>query len=275
MEEIINHLVASFTDVFGEAEIMATSRKSVIIFKTFRDTFVGEFDNAANKDAVDEVENSLSRKLNNYYSSRRSELAGIANLHNLEGLPRIVNLYNSMAKDVEKLESVIGQTADRRKAQLDRDAATAAKVVYDAAVERVNTAGKAIAKNNGLRALAMKGRESATTDEEQQAFIDKINAYEADTKLQEVLKAEAEVEVTRLREAKDNSDKLATLAGEIADAKANTDAIVADLQDARDALDNAITQRADGWASIQDEINTQQLAANKETDEKLKTQKQA
>jgi hypothetical protein len=43
-----------------------------------------------------------------------------------------------------------------------------------------------------------------------------------------------------LKEAKENAQKLATLAAEIADAKATTDNVVADLQDARNILDDEI-----------------------------------
>lgn len=85
----------------------------------------------------------------------------------------------------------------------------------------------------------MKARESATADEKT-ALQTKISDYEAQVKVQEALKAEADREVTRVKEAKENAEKLATLAQEIADAKENTDAIVADLQDARDILTDTI-----------------------------------
>lgn len=48
-------------------------------------------------------------------------------------LPRVKNLQARYDKDYERMVSRIGQLADKRKAALDREAANAAKAVFDEA----------------------------------------------------------------------------------------------------------------------------------------------
>jgi len=83
-----------------------------------------------------------------------------------------------------------------------------------------------------------------------------------------VLEAAAKKEVTRLKEAKENSAKLADLADEMAAAKEATDLIVDDLVGARDELADLIQEREDGFAAAQAEIDKYRFEADQETDEK-------
>jgi multidrug resistance efflux pump len=61
------------------------------------------------------------------------------------------------------------------------------------------------------------------------ALSAKIKTYEADIKKYEAEKADADKQVTRLKEANENAEKLATIAEEIASAKEDTDVVVADF----------------------------------------------
>jgi multidrug resistance efflux pump len=61
------------------------------------------------------------------------------------------------------------------------------------------------------------------------ALSAKIKTYEADIKKYEAEKADADKQVTRLKEANENAEKLATIAEEIASAKEETDVVVADF----------------------------------------------
>jgi hypothetical protein len=90
-----------------------------------------------------------------------------------------------------------------------------------------------------------------------------------------VLEAAAKKEVTRLKEAKDNSAKLADLADEMAAAKEATDLIVDDLVGARDELVDLIQEREDGFVARQAEIDKYRFEADQETDEKKRAQKEA
>ena len=90
-----------------------------------------------------------------------------------------------------------------------------------------------------------------------------------------MLEAAAKKEVTRLKEAKDNSAKLADLADEMAAAKEATDLIVDDLVGARDELADLIQAREDGFAAGQAEIDKYRFEADQETDEKKRAQKEA
>lgn len=90
-----------------------------------------------------------------------------------------------------------------------------------------------------------------------------------------MLEAAAKKEVTRLKEARENSDKLANLAEEMAAAKEALDFVVDGLVDARDELADSIQGREDGFAAKQAEIDKYRFEADQETDEKARTQKEA
>ena len=94
-------------------------------------------------------------------------------------------------------------------------------------------------------------------------------------KVQKGLKEDAEKEVTRFQEANDNADKLATIATEIAEAKEQTDLLVQDFIDSRDALADAIQDREDSFFDKEQDIETKLFQANEESDEKKATQKRA
>lgn len=78
---------------------------------------------------------------------------------------------------------------------------------------------------------------SKESDAEKKATLQQqIAQLEADIKSEGVKKAAAEKERDRLKEAKENSDKLAEIADQIANAKEETDSIIQDLQDGVDDL---------------------------------------
>lgn len=78
---------------------------------------------------------------------------------------------------------------------------------------------------------------SKESDAEKKATLQQqIAQLEADIKSEGVKKAAAEKERDRLKEAKENSDKLAEIADQIANAKEETDSIIQDLQDGVDGL---------------------------------------
>jgi hypothetical protein len=158
---------------------------------------------------------------------------------------------------------------------LDREAANAAKAVYDEAKARASAAGTAVAKLNQLRLMTIDDLQKETDAGKKETLSADIKAYEADIKAQEALKAAADKEVTRLKEAKDNSDKLAAIADEIAAAKAGTDEIVQNLQDAMTALFEGMDARTEAMDLLDEQIETYRFEADRETDTKEKARKEA
>jgi hypothetical protein len=195
-----------------------------------------EFTRAGSKDEVDNTETRLANNLRNNFSFRMNLLEGIVETHGLGDLPRVENMRSSYNKDYDRLSARIGQLADKRKAQLDREAAGAARAVLDEAKARVTAAGTEIAKAEQLRLMTIDDLSKETDADKKTTLSAKIKEYEASIKLQEVVKKDAEKEVTRLKEANDNAEKLATIAEELASAKESTDLIIQDIQDGMDEL---------------------------------------
>jgi hypothetical protein len=119
---------------------------------------------------------------------------------------------------------------------MDRAEANAAKAVFDAAKAVAEEAGVNIAKFEQLRLMAIDDLAKETDADKKTAIGNEIADYETQIKEQTLLKEKADKAVTRLKEAKENSDKLAAVSDEIAAAKEGTDTIVADLQDAMEIL---------------------------------------
>jgi hypothetical protein len=154
-------------------------------------------------------------------------------------------LRNLYEKDFDKLLSKVEQTADGRKAQLDKDAAAAARGVLDQAELRQKTAGREESKLKNLIQMTIEDLQRETDSSKKGTLQTQITQYETDMAIQKALKEAAEKEVTRYKEANENADKLATIAQEIADAKNATDEIVQDFIDSRDELGDAIQERED------------------------------
>jgi hypothetical protein len=98
----------------------------------------------------------------------------------------------------------------------------------------VTAAGTDIAKFEQLRLMTIDDLSKETDADKKTALSAEIKQYEADIKTAGVTKAEAEKEVTRLKEANDNAEKLAEIAEELASAKEFTDTIIQDIQDGMD-----------------------------------------
>lgn len=75
-----------------------------------------------------------------------------------------------------------------------------------------------------------------TDDSKKTTLSALIKEYEANVKAQKALKAQAEKEVTRLKEAKNNAENLSRIADEKAAAKEETDAIIEGLEFAKNEL---------------------------------------
>lgn len=240
------------------------------MFSNLLESYKTSFDQAGDKDEVDATVTSLLKNLRNNYNFRANQLDDIINANDFGGLPRVENLRSRYAKDYERLQSKIGQLGDKRKAQMDRAEANAAKAVFDTAKLVAETAGVEIAKFEQLRLMAIDDLAKETDAEKKETIAGEIAGYERDIAKQTAAKAAADKAVTRLREAKENSDKLAAVSDEIAAAKEGTDTIVADLTDARELLFANIAHRESLFFEKDQEIDTLEFEAGRETDEKKK-----
>jgi len=102
--------------------------------------------------------------------------------------------------------------ADQRKSKIDRMAADAAREIYEKAKARVTEAGSAIATAEQLRLMTIDDLQKETDAAAKETLSAEIKEYEATIETQKLVKAAAEKEVKRLKEAKDNSEKLAGIA---------------------------------------------------------------
>lgn len=78
-----------------------------------------------------------------------------------------------------------------------------------------------------------------------------------------------------MKEAKENSEKLANTAEEMANAKEYADTIIDELQSARDILLANIQTIEDSFFDLDDQISTLRFQADQESDEKEKAAKEA
>jgi hypothetical protein len=187
----------------------------------------------------------------------------------------IENLREQYGKTTENVRNRLINVADRRKSQIDREAANKAKAVYNEAKDRAISAKKAVSSNTRLLDIAMQDIQATTEAAEQAEIQTEIDRLTAEIKVQQGLQADAEKQVTRLLEAKENSDKLANLADEIANAKESTDAILDDLIGARDELLAGITARENERFDLDQKIETLQHEFDIEQNEEERTKKEA
>jgi replicative DNA helicase len=85
---------------------------------------------------------------------------------------------------------------------------------------------------------------------------------DAEILVQQGLEAEAKKQVTRLKEAKENSEQLSAIADAIASAKEQIDVLVDDFKVARDELADAIQARLDSFPEKEQEIDTLSFELN-------------
>lgn len=135
-------------------------------------------------------------------------------------------------------------------------AADAAREIYEKAKARVTEAGSAIATAEQLRLMTIDDLQKETDAAAKETLSAEIKEYEATIETQKLVKAAAEKEVKRLKEAKDNSEKLAGIADQIATAKENTDAVVEQLQDAFEQIQTSIQERKMTMFEMDDQIET-------------------
>lgn len=116
---------------------------------------------------------------------------------------------------------------------------------------------------------------SAADDAERDRLQAEVATLESQIKEQEALKAAAELEVTRFEEAAKNADELAALAGEIASAKASTDAIIEGLVASQEKIVAGIDARDGQIRDAYKALDGLIFKAENETDSKKQTQAQA
>jgi hypothetical protein len=140
------------------------------------------------------------------------------------------SLRKAVKKDVEAASGKAVALADGRKAGLEKEAADAAKAVFEATKERASKAGADMAKLNSQLKFHQGQAMSADTDEAKAAADAKVVELEAQIAELKEDQAAAQKEADRLDEANKNSQALFALADEIAAAKAANDDIVAGLE---------------------------------------------
>jgi regulator of replication initiation timing len=193
----------------------------------------------------------------------------------LNNTSRVEKLRESYGKDYERLGSRIGQLADKRKAAFDRVAFEAAKALFDAAKARSTAAGSEVAKLEQLKVMTMDDLQKSTVESEQADLEIEITTIDASIVEQKALKAKADTEVSRLKEAKENSGKLADIAEEMANSKEVTDNLVAEFQEGLGFLYDGIYERENSFFNLEQQIDTLRFEADRLTDEKEKARKEA
>lgn len=117
------------------------------------------------KEEVNELVSDLRKTARSNYSYRLSLLDDLVNRYNLHGQKRVEKMRDNYGKDAERIYAFIQQTGDRRNAKLDRDAADAAKALYQSVQDKATLAGKTVSKLQNKRNLTMQDVQS-TTDAE-------------------------------------------------------------------------------------------------------------
>jgi hypothetical protein len=180
------------------------------------------------------------------------------NAHNLFDTPaeKEIDKLRVLAKEEsDKYKNQAQQAADRRKAQLDRAAEARALAVLDEARAIYTAAGEAAFSYQSLVDFYTDAVMSATTDADRNAAEEEITKNAALVITETAKEAKAKKIVTRLTEAYNNNKTLANLAEELANAKANTDEIIAGLvlagTDLQAEVEARELSRAEARASIE------------------------
>jgi hypothetical protein len=279
-DEIRADQARAFGQAQAGAELAAAGAQAALALQALASRLDGDLGEANSNDEVDAALGSAEQRLASQTRSRNSQLDEIIETHGLasvEGGKKTdaeklaAALRKALGRDIEKAEAKAIQAADRRKAELERAAAGRARAVLDEAKARVSAAGEAAAGYAVKRGLLVEEL-SAADDTAAEALQAQVTALEAQIKEQDDLKAAAEIEVTRLKEAKENSDTLAGLADEIASAKAETDSIIDGLKAAQEALRAGIEVRAAAIPKLEAQLAGLRQTANTESDAKKQTQ---
>lgn len=101
--------------------MLATARRTVLIFKNLRDGYKDQFAAQATKDDVDALADKLATSLAGQLRVRGRELDNIAEVSNIDRA-RVEDLEARYARDADNLSAYLTQTADRRKAAIDKEA---------------------------------------------------------------------------------------------------------------------------------------------------------